>query len=151
MNKRRLKHMAWTIRRLWRRLVNLILPLIVWLRQLPWHWLAPLKKLNLFRYIKRMDRYIIYKFIGTYFYSILLIISMRYSYFLNGVGALRLQLYMTVSAIVFIPLAWAVSSYTHDILWFMAVMCLCNIPGLVVNVIQFNKILNGQATGIWRF
>lgn len=84
-------------------------------------------------------------------YIILLIISMRYSYFLNGVGALRLQLYMTVSAIVFIPLAWAVSSYTHDILWFMAVMCLCNIPGLVVNVIQFNKILNGQATGIWRF
>ena len=84
-------------------------------------------------------------------YIILLIISMRYSYFLNGVGALRLQLYMTVSAIVFIPLAWAVSSYTHDILWFMAVMCICNIPGLVVNVIQFNKILNGQATGIWRF
>lgn len=84
-------------------------------------------------------------------YIILLIISMRYSYFLNGVGALRLQLYMTVSAIVFIPLAWAVSSYTHNILWFMAVMCICNIPGLVVNVIQFNKILNGQATGIWRF
>ena len=84
-------------------------------------------------------------------YIILLIISMRYSYFLNGVGALRLQLYMTVSAIIFIPLAWAVSSYTHDILWFMAVMCFCNIPGLVVNVIQFNKILNGQATGIWRF
>ena len=84
-------------------------------------------------------------------YIILLIISMRYSYFLNGVGALRLQLYMTVSAIVFIPLAWAVSSYTHDILWFMAVMCICNIPGLVVNVIQFNKILNGQATGIWRY
>ncbi|MBQ8656645.1 MAG: hypothetical protein IJ527_06315 [Prevotella sp.] len=84
-------------------------------------------------------------------YIFLLIISMRYSYFLNGVGALRLQLYMTVSAIVFIPLAWAVSSYTHDILWFMAVMCFCNIPGLVVNVIQFNKILNGQATGIWRY
>lgn len=84
-------------------------------------------------------------------YIILLITSMRYSYFLNGVGALRLQLYMTVSAIVFIPLAWAVSSYTHNILWFMAVMCICNIPGLVVNVIQFHKILNGQATGIWRF
>ena len=87
----------------------------------------------------------------TALYIILLIISMRYSYFLNGVGALRLQLYMTVSAIVFIPLAWVVSSYTHDILWFMAVMCLCNIPGLVVNIIQFNKIINGQAIGIWRF
>lgn len=83
-------------------------------------------------------------------YIILMIISMRYSYFLNGVGALRLQLYMTISAIIFIPLAWAVSSYTHHILWFMAVMCLCNIPGLIVNVIQFNKIINGKAKGIWR-
>ncbi|MBR1557153.1 MAG: hypothetical protein IJ647_05280, partial [Prevotella sp.] len=71
-------------------------------------------------------------------------------YFLNGIGALRLQLYMTVSAVVFIPLAWFVSSHTHDIVWFMAVMCLCNIPGILVNIIQFNKILNGTATGIWR-
>lgn len=83
-------------------------------------------------------------------YIFLLILSMRYSYFLNGVGALRLQLYMTVSAIVFIPLAWLASSLTHDILWFMVVMCVCNLPGLVVNIIQFNKIINGKATGIWR-
>lgn len=83
-------------------------------------------------------------------YIFLLVLSMRYSYFLNGIGALRLQLYMTVSAVVFIPLAWFVSSHTHDIVWFMAVMCLCNVPGILVNIIQFNKILNGTATGIWR-
>ena len=83
-------------------------------------------------------------------YIFLLVLSMRYSYFLNGVGAMRLQLYMTASAVVFIPLAWIVCKFTHDILWFLAVMCLCNLPGLVVNVIQFNKILNGKATGIWR-
>lgn len=82
-------------------------------------------------------------------YIFLLIASMRYSYFLNGMGALRIQLYMTISAIVFIPLAWVVSSYTHDIVWFMAVMCFCNIPGLIANIIQFNKILHGTATGIW--
>ncbi len=82
-------------------------------------------------------------------YIFLLIISMRYSYFLNGIGALRLQLYMTVSAIIFIPLAQVVSSYTHDILWFMAVMCICNIPGLIVNVIQYYKIINNKANGIW--
>ncbi len=83
-------------------------------------------------------------------YILLLVISMRYSCFLNGVGALRLQLYMTVSAIVFIPLAWAVSYHTHDIVWFMGVMCVCNIPGIIVNVIQLNKIIKGTATGIWR-
>lgn len=82
-------------------------------------------------------------------YIFLLVISMRYSYFLNGIGALRLQLYMTVSAIIFIPLAQVVSSYTHDILWFMAVMCICNIPGLIVNVIQYYKIINNKANGIW--
>lgn len=83
-------------------------------------------------------------------YVLLLTISMRYSYFLNGIGALRLQLYMTVSAVVFIPLAWLVSTLTHDIIWFMVVTCLCNVPGIVVNIIQFYKILNGTATGVWR-
>ena len=84
------------------------------------------------------------------FYVYLLILSTRYSYFLNGIGALRLQLYMTVSAVVFIPLAWVVCHITGNIIWFMAVMCLCNLPGIIVNIIQFNKILNGKATGIWR-
>ena len=83
-------------------------------------------------------------------YVFQLIFSMRYSYFLNGVGALRLQLYLTVSAIVFIPAAWAASTLTHNIMWFLAVMLMCNMPGLICNVIQFNKILNGTATGIWR-
>lgn len=83
-------------------------------------------------------------------YIFLLIVSMRYSYFLNGIGALRLQMYMTVSAIVFIPLAWYVSKTSHNIIWFMAAMCICNIPGIIVNVIQFNKILKGKAVGIWR-
>ena len=101
MNKRRLKHMAWTMRRLWRRLVNLILPLIVWLRQLPWHWLSPLKKLNLFRYIKRMDRYIIYKFIGTYFYSILLIISISIVFDVNENLAKFTNYHAPLRAIVF--------------------------------------------------
>ena len=84
------------------------------------------------------------------FYIFLLILSMRYSYFLNGIGALRLQLYMTVSAIVFIPMAWIVSNYTHNIIWFMAVMCLCNLPGIMINIVQFNKILSGTAKGKWR-
>lgn len=83
-------------------------------------------------------------------YVFLLVMSIRYSYFLNGIGALRLQLYMTVMTIIFIPLAWFVSHTTHDILYFMGVMCVCIAPSILVNKIQFSKILKGTAIGIWR-
>ena len=47
-----------------------------WLRWLRWlKCLRCLKVLNPFRYLKRLDRYIIAKFIGTYIFSIILIIS----------------------------------------------------------------------------
>ena len=101
MNKRLLKHTAWNIRRQWRRLVTLLMPIIVRLRQLPWHRLAPLKKLNPFRYIKRMDSYIIYKFIGTYFYSILLIISISIVFDINENLAKFTNFHAPLRAIVF--------------------------------------------------
>jgi O-antigen/teichoic acid export membrane protein len=83
-------------------------------------------------------------------YIFLMVDSMRYSFFLNGIGALRLQLYMTVMTVIFIPLAWYVSKTSHNILWFMAVMCFCISPSIIVNKIQFNKILKGTAKGVWR-
>lgn len=83
-------------------------------------------------------------------YIFILIYSMRYSYFINGIGKLRLQLIFTVSAaIIFIPLAYLATKWTHNIIWFMVVMCLVNIPGLIINRIQFHKLINGKATGIW--
>ncbi|WP_231495054.1 lipopolysaccharide biosynthesis protein [Prevotella sp. P6B1] len=83
-------------------------------------------------------------------YIFILIYSMRYSYFLNGLGKLRLQLYFsTGAAIVFIPLAYLVTSLTHNIIWFIAVMCFVNIPGLIVNRMQFCKLINHKAKGIW--
>ena len=50
------------------------------------HWLRflrYLKYLNPFRYLKRLDRYIINKFIGTYIYSIILIISIAIVFDVN--------------------------------------------------------------------
>lgn len=83
-------------------------------------------------------------------YIFILIYSMRYSYFINGIGKLRLQLiFTTAAAIVFIPLAYLTTQYTHNIIWFMIVMCLVNIPGLIVNRIQFHKLISGKAKGIW--
>lgn len=83
-------------------------------------------------------------------YTFIIIASSRYSYFLNGIGALRLQMYMTVTVLFFIPLAWLASHLTHDINYFLAVMCLCIAPSWIVNKIQFNKIINGKATGLWK-
>lgn len=86
--------------------------------------------------------------VGLYIY--LLILSSKYAYFLNGIGALRLQLYMTIMTIIFIPAEWVVTLLTHDINWFIAVMGLCIAPCIVFNMIQFRKIINGTAKGIWR-
>ena len=84
-------------------------------------------------------------------YMLTLLVSVRYSYILNGVGALNLQLYMTIAAaVLYVPLAILVCSITHSINWLLVVMCLVNVPGLVVNIIQYHKIINGTATGIWR-
>ena len=47
------------------------------------HWLGWLKYLNPFHYLKRIDRYIIGKFIGTYIYSIILIISISIVFDVN--------------------------------------------------------------------
>ena len=83
-------------------------------------------------------------------YIFILIYSMRYSYFINGIGKLRLQLiFTTAAAVLFIPLAYLTTQWTHSIIWFMIVMCLVNIPGLIVNRIQFHKLINGKANGIW--
>lgn len=83
-------------------------------------------------------------------YIFLIVQSMRYSYFLNGIGALRLQLYMTIMTFIFIPMAWIVSTTTHNILWFMATMSFCITPSIIVNMIQFNKIIHNKAEGIWK-
>ncbi len=57
-----------------------------WLRRgMAWvaRKLSFLGYLNVFRYIKRLDWYIIKKFIGTYIYSILLIISISIVFDVN--------------------------------------------------------------------
>ena len=81
--KERITDIFTKIRRLWLRLLIMLHPLIKKCRALPWEKLEPLKKLNPFLYIKRMDWYIIKKFIGTYIYSIILIISISIVFDIN--------------------------------------------------------------------
>ena len=75
---------------------------------------------------------------------------MRYSYFINGIGKLWLQLvFTTAAAVAFIPLAWLAARLTGNITGFLAVMCMVNLPGLVANRMQFHKLITGKAKGIW--
>jgi lipopolysaccharide export system permease protein len=64
------------------------------------HKLRWMKYLNPFRYIKRLDRYIIVKFIGTYIYSILLIISISIVFDVNENLAKFTQYHAPLRAIV---------------------------------------------------
>ena len=65
-------------------------------RRLEW-----MKKLNPFRYIKILDRYIIRKFIGTYFFAIALIISISIVFDINENLAKFTQFHAPLKAIVF--------------------------------------------------
>ncbi len=86
---------------------------------------------------------------GVYMLEILA--SLSYSYYLNGMGALTLQLLMTVgAAVLFIPLTYLFVHIRPHITSVLAVMILVNLPGLIVNRLQFYKITRKNATGIWR-
>ena len=78
-------------------------------------------------------------------YHFIIIWSTRYSFLLNGIGALRLQLVITIlAAICYIPLAILASKMTNNINGLLFVMCAINIPGLIINAIQFIKLFLGK-------
>ena len=82
-------------------------------------------------------------------YVFILIWSTGQSSFLNGLGILKLQLYANVfEAVIFIPLAilfgelWGINGM-------VVAMILTNLPALITNTIQVNKITSHTAKGIW--
>ncbi len=80
-----------------RRHLHFLFLAIAWLgRKLSW-----LKWINPFRYIKRLDWYIIKKFIGTYFFAIILIISISIVFDVNENLAKFTQYHAPLKAIVF--------------------------------------------------
>lgn len=82
-------------------------------------------------------------------YVCIVIWSMSYSSFLNGLGKLRLQLINTVViAILFVPVC-VVLGRMWGIEGIVIGMCLLNSSGLILNRIQFNKVIENKASGIW--
>ncbi|MEJ2617261.1 MAG: oligosaccharide flippase family protein [Ignavibacteriaceae bacterium] len=74
-----------------------------------------------------------------------------FAYFINGVGKIRLQLYASVIVgIINIPLSiYFAKNLNMGISGVMAATCVCIGVGAVWAPIQYSKIVNKKATGIW--
>ena len=82
-------------------------------------------------------------------YVMVLIFSLSYSNFINGLGKLSLQTINTVSvAILFIPICYFLGNLYGLYGIIIGMICL-NLSGAVLNYIQFNKLINKKADGIW--
>ncbi len=71
--------------------------------------------------------------------------------FINGVGKLRLGFYISlVVAVINIPLCILLARYTDwGVCSIIAASCLSVIPDVILMPIQYLKIINNKATGIW--
>lgn len=75
------------------------------------------------------------------FYTIVTITSNRYSFILNGIGKLKMQLWFTLcAAILYIPLCILVTKFTDSIIALMAVMWVIQVPGMIANAWLVGKV-----------
>lgn len=82
-------------------------------------------------------------------YIYVLLFSMTYSYFLNGMGFLMIQSINTVIVgILFIPMSICLGKII-GLYGVIVALLLANVSGALLNYIQFNKIIFGTAKGIW--
>lgn len=83
------------------------------------------------------------------FYTFLLVASLSYSSFLNGIGKLRVQmLNIVICACIFIPLTYFLCNI-YGLKGVVLALIVVNFSGFVLNYIQFNMIVNHKATGVW--
>lgn len=82
-------------------------------------------------------------------YVLILIWGSIHSYLLNGMGKVRLQLYIgVISMICFLPLA-IVMGGVWNINGILSAMVVINVPGSMTNAIQVKMLIANNANGIW--
>ena len=80
--------------------------------------------------------------ISVALYIFILIFSQRYSFILNGLGVLKIQLIFSVSAtILYLPIAWYVCKTFNTVTSLVYVMCLINTPGTIANMWKYKTII----------
>jgi len=79
------------------------------------------------------------------------LLSAPYNIFINGASKIRLQLYVAVISIVItIPLALFFIKYLHSGPSGVVLAMICStLPGAILWMIQYRKLIEGKATGIW--
>lgn len=82
-------------------------------------------------------------------YICIFIWSFAYSNFLNGLGKLRIQTINTIIvALLYIPVSYFLGEQM-GIKGILVGMCVLNCSGLILNYMQFNKVMKGRSHGIW--
>ncbi|MBP8777352.1 MAG: oligosaccharide flippase family protein [Bacteroidaceae bacterium] len=72
-----------------------------------------------------------------------------FSYVINGVGKIRLQLYLSViTSLLFIPIALYLGKH-YGIEGILGAMCLSLAPMCVLLPVQYHKIINKKNKGVW--
>lgn len=83
-------------------------------------------------------------------YTFILVWSLGYSYFLNGMGKLTLQAINTIIVgVCFIPLG-IICGNLFGLYGVIIALCIANLSGAILNTIQYNKVMKGNACGIWQ-
>lgn len=84
-------------------------------------------------------------------YMILFTWYATFAYVINGIGKVKVQLYISVlSSMMMIPLAiFFVKSLNFGVDGVIFAGVLCIIPGSIVIPIQLHKLLNNKAVGLW--
>lgn len=82
-------------------------------------------------------------------YSFILVWSLSFSNFLNGMGKLKIQAVNTIIVgVVFIPLG-IFTGKALGLYGIVVSLCIVNLSGALFNTIQYNKVVKGTAKGIW--
>ena len=76
-------------------------------------------------------------------YTFILCYSQRYSFILNGINVLRIQIVFTIiAATTFLPLAWYICKESHSVTSLVIVMCAVNTPGLIANIWKYHQVMH---------
>lgn len=88
------------------------------------------------------------------FTALFVVVYLWYSifiYFINGTGKIKLQLYTAVTVAIFnIPLSiFLAKNMGMGAAGVILGSCITYLPGAILGPIQYFKLVNGKATGIW--
>ena len=89
--------------------------------------------------------------ITMFFYVIIYLFASPFASFLNGVGKIKLNFYLVIlQALSFFPYVFLFTKYFElGVAGIIIASIVCELPVRVSQPIQYLKIVNNRATGIW--